>query len=583
MQRWVQGQFSTGPTAPGAKHFELPYLVLRGATGAPYYKRRIPPALRPAVGSSTITRRLAGPLGSRAFLSSYGRVHSEAEQLLQRAGQPRRLSAHEALGVAGQWAQQAGPIGPDPTGPEEAAVVLAAVQELGLVLPVPVPADWSGAGAAGHPLLGGVVQRLAQQLESLDHPGLSGYPSEALVHGPQPAAGVALRELEATVQACRPSLNEWLQEAARQLQALGVVVPPDQAQAVALRIATTATALARQSQLIEAGSFPQPLQFPPPPAPSARQGDSFTAAVERWAAIRSPAPKTRLDTEARFRELADHLGSDQLDKLTAAAVSDWRASLLAGGTSNTTRRKLALVRAVLTVAAADGLAVDPQALERLAGRGLREASGTRRQRRPFSLEEAAKLWRISRGQQGRPLDRWAFPLGLALGCRLEELAGLQRQDLAEISGIPVVLIQPGEDRRLKSDSSARKIPLPDALVREGFLAWALAQPDGFLFPEPAPPAADPRRSHYASVRLSKILRRQAGIEEATAVFHSCRHHVAQSLVDAGVEQRAIEQLLGHSSRSMTARYSRDGLPLPRLAAAMAARDCGWVPDLESQP
>jgi integrase len=241
------------------------------------------------------------------------------------------------------------------------------------------------------------------------------------------------------------------------------------------------------------------------------------------------------------------------------------------------------VRAVLTVAAADGLAVDPQALERLAGRGLREASGTRRQRRPFSLEEAAKLWRISRGQQGRPLDRWAFPLGLALGCRLEELAGLQRQDLAEISGIPVVLIQPGEDRRLKSDSSARKIPLPDALVREGFLAWALAQPDGFLFPEPAPPAADPRRSHYASVRLSKILRRQAGIEEATAVFHSCRHHVAQSLVDAGVEQRAIEQLLGHSSRSMTARYSRDGLPLPRLAAAMAARDWGWVPDLESQP
>jgi integrase len=578
VQRWVQKQFSTGSTTTGNHRFALPYLVVRGIAGAPYYKRRIPPELRSSIGASTITTRLAGPPGSKAFHASYSKAHADAEQRLAGARQPRQLSAHEALGIAGQWAQQAGPIGPDPTGAEEAAAILAALQELGLVLPVPVPADWSAAGAAEHPQLGGVVQQLARRLEFLDHPGLSGYPDGEIVHGPRPAAGVALQVQEATVRACGPSLGSWLQEAARQLQALGVVVPPDEAQAVALRITTTATALARQSQLIEAGSFPQPLQFPPPPAPSTRQGDSFAAAVERWVAIRSPAPKTRLDTAARFRELADHLGSDQVGELTGAAVSNWRASLLAGGTPNTTRRKLALVRAVLTVAAADGLGVDPQALERLAGRGLREASGTRRQRRPFSLEEAAKLWRISRCQQGRPLDRWGFPLGLAVGCRLEELAGLARQDVTEIGGIPVVLIQPSEDRRLKCDSSARKIPLPDVLAREGFVSWAMAQPDGLLFPEPPPPEADPRRSHYASVRLSKILRRQAGIEDATAVFHSCRHHVAQSLVDAGVEQRAIEQILGHTSRSMTARYSRDGLPLPRLAAAMAARDWAWVPE-----
>jgi hypothetical protein len=28
---------------------------------------------------------------------------------------------------------------------------------------------------------------------------------------------------------------------------------------------------------------------------------------------------------------------------------------------------------------------------------------------------------------------------------------------------------------------------------------------------------------------------------------------------------------------MTARYSRDGIPLAQLAAAMKARDWGWVP------
>lgn len=62
------------------------------------------------------------------------------------------------------------------------------------------------------------------------------------------------------------------------------------------------------------------------------------------------------------------------------------------------------------------------------------------------------------------------------------------------------------------------------------------------------------------------------------MFHSCRHTTAQDLVDAGCEQRLIEQLLGHSTRSMTARYSRNGLPLEQLAAAMESRDWSWVPE-----
>jgi hypothetical protein len=37
----------------------------------------------------------------------------------------------------------------------------------------------------------------------------------------------------------------------------------------------------------------------------------------------------------------------------------------------------------------------------------------------------------------------------------------------------------------------------------------------------------------------------------------------------------IEQVLGLSSKSMTARYSRAGLPLSLLAAAMEDRDWGW--------
>ena len=166
-------------------------------------------------------------------------------------------------------------------------------------------------------------------------------------------------------------------------------------------------------------------------------------------------------------------------------------------------------------------------------------------------------------------------MGLTLGARLEELAGLRREDVHQADGLWVVEIQPSTDRRLKNDSSARVIPLPDALIVEGFVEWTQQQGPGLLFLEPKPPAVDPRLSHYASIRLGRLLRIQAGIADRTAVFHSSRHFTAQQLVDSGAEQRVIEQILGHTSRSMTARYSRGGVPLVLLKEAMERRSWGW--------
>jgi hypothetical protein len=49
-------------------------------------------------------------------------------------------------------------------------------------------------------------------------------------------------------------------------------------------------------------------------------------------------------------------------------------------------------------------------------------------------------------------------------------------------------------------------------------------------------------------------------------------------VAIGIEQRVIEQLMGHSSLSMTARYSRGDIPLQQLAAAMEPRKWCWLPN-----
>ena len=580
-------KFSTAGFEQGDK---LPYLVLRGRSQAPYYKRRVPPDLRGVIGQSTITTRLQGdqagtPKQRAALLSSWALANDQAEQQLTAARlSQRQLTPQEQLGAAGAWAPTA-PIDahhPDTNDRQELIGVLQTLVGLDVVLPNAVPAGWRPPEPSAPGRLIEAAEQLAGLLAGLDHPGNYGWPDGELTDGRGFSSDDQAADfIGAVVQANGTGLAYWLQQARTTLSRLGVVVDATQQQQTALRLLQTSRRLGDQTAAIQQGEIPTPLSFPPPPEPTART-ETLATAFERWRILRSPSHRSVVDTERRLAEFKAAIGTDRLDALTVDRVLVWRDGLLEGRAIATAKKHLALIRAVLQTAADDGLPVPQVVLDRLSGRGIKGSSGTKRQRRHFSGDEAATLIRVSREQSGRALDRWAFPLGLALGCRLEELAGLQKDDISQVDGIPVVRIWPTEERRLKSDSSCREIPIPEALRAEGFLAWVEAQPAGFLFDEPEPPASDPRRSHYASIRLGKILRNQAGISDKAKVFHSARHTVAQQLVDAGSEQRLIEQILGHRSKSMTSRYSRAGLPLTLLASAMEERDWGWWPEPTKQ-
>ena len=563
----------------------LRYVVCRGVGQRPYYKRLIPPPLRAALGGrSTFTVALEGsPAGTskdrQRFAASYAAVNGAAEATLELArGSRRQLTLQEQLGVAGAWAAKAGPQRTDPADRQEVVAVFEALATLELVLPSPIPPDWAPTRCSDGALVGAAT-RLARRLDGLEHPEAIAPLDGELVHGEalqDPATAAVF--LAQVVQQAREGLAFWIGEACRQLAALGVVVGLDQQQAAAARLASASAALGEQARQIEQGQIPQPLTFPPPPERSSK-AQTLTMALERWATLRSPASKTITDTERRLAEFEAFIGTGDLARISPQQVVEWRSHLLGSGRSVASAKKhLALVRAVLAAAAADGMPVPLPVLAQLEGKNIRAGTGTALKRRPFTLEEAALLVRVSRRQTGRPLDRWGLPLGLALGARIEELAGIRRQDVQWVGGLPVVAIHPSEERRLKTDSSARLIPVPQHLVAEGFVEWAQQQPEGLLFPEPPPPDADPRLSHYATIRLGKIIRR-AGITDPTATLHSARHFTAQQLVDAGAEQRIVEQIMGHGSRSMTARYSRAGLPIPRLAEAMEARDWSWWPAL----
>ena len=556
--------------------------VVQRCPNAWHYKRKIrDPRAQGALGAKTICIALVGnPNGSRAekarFASAYARIHSDVEARLDAAAKgPRALTDDERLGVAGVWAATTQPATLDPVGSEEAACIFQALQSLGLVLEPPIGGDWQ---APAHPDLVKVAQRLAGLLDGLEHPGTSGWIDSGLIHAEDLNPADAQAWLTSTVQATARGLEHWITQAKTQLKTLGLAVTPDQTQAVAMRLATVGTRIAERHKQVAAGEIAPSLVFPNPPAPMT--GTRLQDCLQRWEMLRQPTSKTVLDAAARLAELADLVGSDRLGDLQPSHVSAWKSELLASKTISTVKRRLGLIRAVLSTAHADGLGANPGVLERLNTSTLGgKGGGTTVERKHFSNDQAKHLITLSRDiNSPHILDRWAFPLGLSLGCRLEELAGLRHQDICQIDGFWVVVIEPHQDRRLKNSGSARNIPIPDALIAEGFIDWAQAQPDGLLFPDRKPPQSDPRLGHYASKRLGTILRTTMAITDPSLVFHSCRHTVGQSLTDAGVEQRCIESIQGHASRGMTARYSKGGIPLHLLAAAQATRDWSWWSD-----
>jgi integrase len=422
-----------------------------------------------------------------------------------------------------------------------------------------------------------VTQRLAGLLDGLEHPGASGWIDSQLLNTEDLNPADAQAWLTSTVQATARDLEHWITQAKTQLKILGLAVPPAEVQAAAMRLASVGTRIAERHRQVAAGEIAPPLVFPNPPAPMT--GTRLQDCLQRWETLRQPTSKTVLDAKARLAELADLVGSDRLGDLEPSHISTWKSELLASKTISTVKRRLGLIRAVLSTAHADGLGANPGVLERLNTSTLGgKGGGVTVERKHFSNDQAKHLITRSRGiNSPHTLDRWAFPLGLSLGCRLEELAGLRHQDVCQIDGFWVVIIEPHQDRRLKNSGSARNIPIPDALIAEGFIDWAQAQPDGLLFPDRKPPQSDPRLGHYASKRLGTILRTTMAIADPSLVFHSCRHFVGQALTDAGAEQRAIESIQGHASRGMTARYSKGGIPLHLLAAAQATRDWSWWP------
>jgi integrase len=156
---------------------------------------------------------------------------------------------------------------------------------------------------------------------------------------------------------------------------------------------------------------------------------------------------------------------------------------------------------------------------------------------------------------------WLPLLGLFTGARLNELAPLTAADITrdEATGIACINIKEvlEQGRPLKTEGSARVLPVHPELIRIGFLRFtdeiaSSSGPQGRLFPLLKPGPKDGFGEAWS--KWFGRFKRALGITNKDSVFHSFRHGLKDALRRARVGEDVNDALTGHSNATIGRSY-----------------------------
>ncbi|MGV1916130.1 DUF6538 domain-containing protein [Rhizobium sp. 22-785-1] len=158
-----------------------------------------------------------------------------------------------------------------------------------------------------------------------------------------------------------------------------------------------------------------------------------------------------------------------------------------------------------------------------------------------------------------------------LGPRRKEFAGLSVDDIAKDEDGYVILLRNNGIRRLKTAQSKRLLPMPDELIRLGFLDYYQAIKGlGYeaLFPDLFSDKTDNDPGDRFYDTFIPIMRGALGEKMWERAIHALRHGMADTLKQAGVSSEVIDDISGRLSEGSetNTRYTNPaGLPLMRGA------------------
>ncbi|WP_144955983.1 tyrosine-type recombinase/integrase [Pseudomonas oryzihabitans] len=248
---------------------------------------------------------------------------------------------------------------------------------------------------------------------------------------------------------------------------------------------------------------------------------------------------TMRDVKSSCAALAAVFGELDLKGHTRGDMVACRDKLLEGYSGSTVKKLWTRLSTVME------WAVNNDYLDKSFDKGLKPTRNADSSRKEFSTAQIADLMAYANGLTGDDWKRWGLSIGVLTGARIEEVRQLTKGDIKQVEGHWVIDINRDNGKALKTKNAIRLVPLIDGahgFDLQAFLEYT-QQSTGPLFA-----LSSGRFSEVLNGTLRSVLELPT---DRTQTFHSLRHSLAGSLKAAGVPVEAAQEILGHSSGSIS--------------------------------
>ena len=188
-------------------------------------------------------------------------------------------------------------------------------------------------------------------------------------------------------------------------------------------------------------------------------------------------------------------------------------------------------------------------------------SGFRDEEVKALLSACIKLTRGNDRPQTYAAKRWIPWLLAYTGARVGEIAQLRKQDVQQAVDHWRIVITP-EAGTVKSNE-ARQVPLHPHLIEQGFVKFATAAPEGYLFLRPNPETGDVLGPMTGVKNRVREFVRQFITDPNVQPNHAWRHLFITRSRAAGVDQELRRMITGHSGAGVDERVYGDPAGLYR--------------------
>lgn len=300
----------------------------------------------------------------------------------------------------------------------------------------------------------------------------------------------------------------------------------------------------------------------------AQGGMEFLASdcLDMYLRMRAHTPRARKTATFPFNYLIEHLGDRDIRKYRRADANEFVKHLLTGGHGKKPIATTTVQRYLNTLKAAWGLATKENELDLKNPWASLEIPklGKDAQKRESFTVPAYRALMAAIDATGLDDLRCMIVLVAETGTRLGEIVGLAVSDCHLHAAVPYIDLKPHSGRSLKTDQSARKVPLTAKAHEAVKIAARLRGSSQYLFPRYT--NDQECKSDSASATLLKWVRcrlKAAGIDATGLDIHSMRHGMRDLLREVHAPDSVADQLQGWKAQGMGARYG-SGYSLERL-------------------